>query len=210
MSIPLPSSPFAGATPFEQRVIAVATAEGLDPALVLAVVEVESGEAADAISPKGAVGLMQVLPETAAQIGVADAADPARNLEAGCRYLAALLGSFGGDVELALAAYNAGPGAVRHWGTVPPYAETRTFVARVATRYEQLTGLDLAGALGGSSLDELSPLREFLKLRIPSPTPRPSWGSLPAPKMMITISSIRSSSGTPSEPNMGASLRGRL
>jgi len=146
MSIPLPSSPFAGATPFEQRVIAVATAEGLDPALVLAVVEVESGQAPDAVSPKGAVGLMQVLPETAAQIGVADAADPARNLEAGCKYLAALLESFGGDVELALAAYNAGPGAVRHWGTVPPYAETKAFVARVASRYERLTGLDLAGA----------------------------------------------------------------
>jgi soluble lytic murein transglycosylase-like protein len=79
-------------------------------------------------------------------VGLPDAADPATNLEAGCRYLAALLESFGGDVELALAAYNAGPGAVRHWGTVPPYPETRTFIARVAATYKQLTGLDLAGA----------------------------------------------------------------
>jgi soluble lytic murein transglycosylase-like protein len=146
MSIPLESSPFAGPTPFEQRVIAVATREGLDPALVLAVVEAESGQEANAISPKGAVGLMQVLPETAAEIGYPDAADPASNLEAGCRYLAALLESFGGDVELALAAYNAGPGAVRRWGTVPPYRETKTFIARVAAEYERLTGLDLAGA----------------------------------------------------------------
>jgi len=92
------------------------------------------------------VGLMQILPETAAEIGYPDAADPASNLEAGCRYLAALLEGFGGDVELALAAYNAGPGAVRRWGTVPPYRETKTFVARVAAEYERLTGLDLAGA----------------------------------------------------------------
>jgi len=146
MAIALESSPFAGPTPFEQRVIAVATREGLDPALVLAVVEAESGQEENAVSPKGAVGLMQVLPETAAEIGYPDAADPASNLEAGCRYLAALLEGFGGDVELALAAYNAGPGAVRRWGTVPPYRETKTFVARVAAEYERLTGLDLAGA----------------------------------------------------------------
>jgi soluble lytic murein transglycosylase-like protein len=146
MSIPLESDPFSGPTPFEERVIEVAIREGLDPALVLAVVEAESGQEANAVSPKGAVGLMQLLPETAAEIGYPDAADPARNLEAGCRYLAVLLESFGGDVELALAAYNAGPGAVRRWGTVPPYRETRTFIARVAAEYERLTGLDLAGA----------------------------------------------------------------
>jgi len=145
-SVPLEGDPFAGPTPFEQRVIVNATRVGIDPALVLAVVEVESGQAPDAVSSKGAVGLMQVLPETAAEIGFPNAADPARNLEAGCRYLAALLDTFGGDVELALAAYNAGPGAVRHWGTVPPYRETRTFIARVAAVYERLTGLDLAGA----------------------------------------------------------------
>ena len=145
-SVPLESDPFAGPTQLEERVIAAAARVGIDPALVLAVVEVESGQAPDAVSAKGAVGLMQVLPETAAEIGLPNAADPARNLEAGCRYLAALLDTFGGDVELALAAYNAGPGAVRHWGTVPPYRETRNFIARVADVYESLTGLDLAGA----------------------------------------------------------------
>jgi soluble lytic murein transglycosylase-like protein len=146
MAIPLESSPFSASTPFEKRVIAVATREGLDPALVFAVVEVESRQTPDAVSPKGAVGLMQLLPETAAEIGYPDAADPASNLEAGCKYLAALLDSFGGDVDLALAAYNAGPGAVRRWGTVPPYRETKTFIARVAKEYERLTGLDLAGS----------------------------------------------------------------
>lgn len=145
-SVPLEGDPFAGASPFEKRVIATATRAGIDPALVLAIVETESGQEAGAVSPKGALGLMQVLPETAAEVGLPDAADPATNLEAGCRYLAALLESFGGDVELALAAYNAGPGAVRRWGTVPPYRETKTFIARVAATYKQLTGLDLAGA----------------------------------------------------------------
>jgi soluble lytic murein transglycosylase-like protein len=145
-SVPLESDPFAEASPFQQRVIATATRAGIDPALVLAVVETESGESPDAVSPKGALGLMQLLPETAAGVGFPDAADPAMNLEAGCRYLAALLDTFGGDVELALAAYNAGPGAVRHWGTVPPYRETRTFIARVAAAYKRLTGLDLADA----------------------------------------------------------------
>ncbi len=145
-SVPLESDPFAGPTQFEQRVIATATRLGIDPALILAVIDVESGQVEDAVSPKGALGLMQVLPETAAEVGFPHAADPAQNLEAGCRYLAALLDSFGGDVELALAAYNAGPGAVRRWGTVPPYRETRNFVARVAVAYERLTGLDLAGA----------------------------------------------------------------
>ncbi len=145
-SVPLESDPFAGPSPFEQRVIATATRVGIDPALVLAIVDVESNQMEGAVSAKGALGLMQVLPETAAEVGFPDAADPARNLEAGCRYLAALLDTFGGDVELSLAAYNAGPGAVRHWGTVPPYRETRTFIARVAAVYETLTGLDLAGA----------------------------------------------------------------
>jgi soluble lytic murein transglycosylase-like protein len=146
MAIPLENSPFSAATPLEERVITVATRKGLDPALVLAVVQAESGQSQDAVSPKGAIGLMQVLPETAVEVGFPNPADPASNLEAGCTYLSALLANFGGDVELALAAYNAGPGAVRRWGTVPPYRETKNFIARVASKYEQLTGLDLAGA----------------------------------------------------------------
>jgi soluble lytic murein transglycosylase-like protein len=87
---------------------------------------------------------MQILPETAALMGLPEPADPASSLEAGCRYLAALLESFGGDVELALAAYNAGPGAVRRWGGVPPYRETTTFVRRVGENYRRITGLDVS------------------------------------------------------------------
>jgi soluble lytic murein transglycosylase-like protein len=135
----------ASASPgaIEALVAQAALRHQIDPALVAAVIFAESGNNPGAVSEKGAVGLMQILPETAAQLGFPRAADPAQNLEAGCRYLSELLASFGGDVELAVAAYNAGPGAIRRWGTVPPYRETRTFVHRVAAAYRLLTGLDL-------------------------------------------------------------------
>ncbi len=132
--------------PLDTAIAAAATRHGLDPALVLALIEAESGHDPAAVSPKGAVGLMQILPETAALMGLPEAADPADNLEAGCRYLAGLLASFGGDVELALAAYNAGPGAVRRWGGVPPYRETGVFVRRVRATYRRITGLDVTMA----------------------------------------------------------------
>ena len=147
--LPVEGTPFAGSSPYSSDVIAAATRWGLDPALVLAVVETESGELADAVSPRGAVGLMQVLPGTVLELGLPDTANPAdprQNLDAGCHYLASLLESFGGDVELSLAAYNAGPGAVRTWGTVPPYRETREFIARVGAAYQRMTGLTLRGA----------------------------------------------------------------
>ena len=128
------------------EVARIATRYGLDPALVQAIIEVESGHDPAAVSAKGAVGLMQVLPETAALLGFPEATDPANNLEAGCRYFAELLAGFGGDVELALAGYNAGPGAVRRWGTVPPFRETRRFVEKVGAAYYRLTGTDLATA----------------------------------------------------------------
>ena len=130
--------------PLGTSIASTAMRHGLDPALVLAVIGAESGHDPLAVSPKGAIGLMQILPETAALMGLPEPADPANSLEAGCRYLAALLDIFGGDVELALAAYNAGPGAVRRWGGVPPYRETTTFVRRVAANYRDITGLDVS------------------------------------------------------------------
>lgn len=128
---------------FEQQVLAAANRNGLDPLLVLALIEVESGNQTDLVSARGAVGLMQVRPEIAAWAGLVGVSDPESNLEAGCRFLAWLLEGFGGDVDLALAAYNAGPGAVRRWGTLPPYRETRRFISRVAGAYERLAGRPL-------------------------------------------------------------------
>lgn len=109
-----------------QRVSAV---HGVDAALVRAVVAVESGFEPRARSPKGAVGLMQVLPSTGRQYGVANLYDPGANLEAGVRHLKRLLDRF--PLSLALAAYNAGEAAVRQFSGIPPYPETQAYVARV-------------------------------------------------------------------------------
>jgi soluble lytic murein transglycosylase-like protein len=142
----LEATPQALDVPLGTAIAAAAMRNALDPALVLAVIGAESGHDPYAVSPKGAIGLMQILPETAALMGLPEAADPASSLEAGCRYLAALLRTFGGDVELALAAYNAGPGAVRRWGGIPPYRETTAFVRRVGANYRRITGLDVGTA----------------------------------------------------------------
>lgn len=117
--------------------IAVARRHGLDPDLVLAVVGVESAFEPTAVSPKGAQGLMQLMPSTAAALGVEDAFDPAENLDGGVRHLGFLLALYGGDVVRALAAYNAGEGAVARHGGVPPYRETRAYVKRVLDRYHE-------------------------------------------------------------------------
>ncbi len=107
----------------------------VDGLLVAAVVEAESGFNPGAISPVGALGLMQVMPATASSYGVSDVLDPTANVHLGTRYLSQLLDEFDGDLELALAAYNAGPGAVRRYDGVPPFRETRDYVRRVLSRY---------------------------------------------------------------------------
>ncbi|WP_236674234.1 lytic transglycosylase domain-containing protein [Paraburkholderia hospita] len=112
----------------------VAKRIGVDKALLMAVIDVESGGDPFAVSPKGARGLMQLMPQTGARQGADDLFDPYQNVVAGTRLLDTLLATFG-DVPLALAAYNAGEGAVRKFGgTVPPYAETRQYVRRVMER----------------------------------------------------------------------------
>lgn len=108
---------------------------GLPPGFLRSVVKAESGYRADAVSPKGAVGLMQLMPSTAKTYS-ANAANPAENLEAGARYLSELLLKYGGGVWHALAAYNAGPGAVDKYNGIPPYRETREYIERIMRNWK--------------------------------------------------------------------------
>jgi membrane-bound lytic murein transglycosylase MltF len=109
----------------------------LDPDLVSSVIKAESGFNVRAVSPKGAQGLMQLMPDTASKLGVPDAFDPQANVEGGTRYLRELLERYNFDLVKALAAYNAGPLRVEQYGGVPPYHETRAYVRRVVTDFNK-------------------------------------------------------------------------
>ncbi|MEE8151769.1 MAG: lytic transglycosylase domain-containing protein [candidate division NC10 bacterium] len=114
---------------------------GVDPRLVEAIIAVESAFDPGAVSPKGAMGLMQLMPETADRYAVQNPFDPLQNISGGIRYLRDLLSRFNGNLRLALAAYNAGETAVNMYQGVPPYRETRTYVKRVLRRYGWPTAL---------------------------------------------------------------------
>lgn len=123
--------------PYARQVDEAARAAGVDPALVHAVIAVESAYRSAAVSPKGALGLMQVMPETALRYGVSDASRVNDNLRAGTRHLSRLMALYDDRLDLVLAAYNAGEGAVQRYNnTVPPYAETRHYVPAVIAKYQ--------------------------------------------------------------------------
>ena len=125
------------AAAFEGLIEEHSTTHGVDANLVRAVIQAESAYNPRAMSVKGAMGLMQLMPATARHYGVQDPFDPAENIRAGVAYLKSLLVKFGENLELALAAYNAGPGAVRKYGgTVPPYRETRSYVKKIRNAVE--------------------------------------------------------------------------
>jgi soluble lytic murein transglycosylase-like protein len=129
-----PASPAKPVLSTRELVDAAAAKQGLPAKFVHSVVAAESAYRADAISPKGAIGLMQLMPATAKAYN-ADPLDPAQNVEAGAAYLRELLLKYDGDPRRALAAYNAGPGAVSKYNGVPPYAETQNYVERVLRKY---------------------------------------------------------------------------
>ncbi len=104
---------------------------GLDPAVLHGLIQQESGFDPNSTSSAGAEGLTQLMPSTAASLGVTNPLDPAQSIEGGARYLSQMMAQFGGNVSDALAAYNAGPGAVQRYGGIPPYAETQSYVAKV-------------------------------------------------------------------------------
>jgi soluble lytic murein transglycosylase-like protein len=116
---------------FDDAIEEHASAQGVSPELVRAVIQVESGFNSKAVSPKGAMGLMQLMPATARELGVNNPFHPGENIRGGVAYLRQLLDRYDSNVELALAAYNAGPASVAKYGAVPPYRETQTYVKKV-------------------------------------------------------------------------------
>jgi soluble lytic murein transglycosylase-like protein len=122
------SSSLPAGTPYAAEITAAAQANGLDPALLAGLIKQESGFNPNAGSGAGARGLTQLMPGTAAGLGVSNVLDPAQSINGGAKYLKQQLDAFGGDTAKALAAYNAGPGAVQRFGGIPPYSETQNYV----------------------------------------------------------------------------------
>lgn len=133
---------------YDDQVQAAARAHNVDAALIHAVISAESAYNPLARSTKGARGLMQLIPETGARYGATNLLDPKQNIDAGTRYLKDLIAMFGNDLKLAIAAYNAGEGAVQRYGTIPPYAETRTYVPKVLAYYKRYRDAALKTAAG--------------------------------------------------------------
>lgn len=134
---PVPAGASASSTAYDTLIQQAATKYGLDPAILKGLIKQESGFDPTAQSAAGAQGLTQLMPATAAGLGVTDARDPAQAIDGGARYLKQQLDRFGGDVSKALAAYNAGPGAVQKYQGVPPYAETQAYVRIVLANADQ-------------------------------------------------------------------------
>jgi Transglycosylase SLT domain/Domain of unknown function (DUF4124) len=150
-SVPFTARPVLrgpGVGPYAELIRTTAERHRVDRRLVEAVVSVESGGNPRAVSRKGAQGLMQLMPQRSAELGVRNAFDPEQNVDGGVRHLRDLLQRFRGDVTLALAAYNAGEEAVRNYRGVPPYAETQEYVRRIRALYEGVEGLGRAWAAG--------------------------------------------------------------
>ena len=132
----------------------------VNPALIYSIMHQESTFKRNALSPKGARGLMQLMPPTASRFGVTNIYDPQQNIEGGTRYMRFLLDMFGGDVSLALAGYNAGEGAVLRYGRqVPPYRETQEYVRRIFNRYSVMRDPSIAVRAQRLSNDQLATLR---------------------------------------------------
>lgn len=128
--------------PLDSIILKASQKYRLSPALIKAIIEAESGFDPDAQSHAGAIGLMQLMPKTGAHYGAQDPKNPVENIFAGARYLRELLNRFGGKLNLAIAAYNAGETVVQKFKGIPPYKETQKYVKKVLGRYEELKNIE--------------------------------------------------------------------
>jgi soluble lytic murein transglycosylase-like protein len=140
----------AGSSRYDAMIEAAAARNNVDPAVLHGLIQQESGFDPNSQSSAGAAGLTQLMPGTASSLGVANPLDPAESIEGGARYLAQMMSRFGGNTAEALAAYNAGPGAVQQYGGVPPYAETQSYVEKVMGYAESYRREHPAAPLTGS------------------------------------------------------------
>lgn len=162
-SLPSPvTSPPAAASRYVDLIETISRSRGVDPRLTHAVIEVESGFDPGAVSSKGALGLMQLIPETGRRFGVRNFFDPADNIRGGVQFLRFLIDKFDGDADLVLAAYNSGENRVERLGRVPQIPETVDYVRKVRAVYERLGG------------ELLSPVRNLLREVEPVESPKPS------------------------------------
>jgi soluble lytic murein transglycosylase-like protein len=146
-----PAAPGATqSSPYDVLVEQAAQRNGVDPAVLHGLIQQESGFDPNAQSGAGASGLTQLMPGTASSLGVANPLDPAEAIEGGARYLSQMMSAFGGNTADALAAYNAGPGAVKQYGGVPPYAETQSYVTKVLGYAEAYRQVHPASASAGA------------------------------------------------------------
>lgn len=122
---------------FDEEISAASEVYSVDASLIRAIIHAESAYRPEALSPKGAQGLMQLMPGTEKELQVSNVFDPGNNIEGGTRYLSMLLQEFNDDIDLAAAAYNAGPGAVHKYGGIPPYKETKEYVRRINILYRR-------------------------------------------------------------------------
>jgi soluble lytic murein transglycosylase-like protein len=151
--------------PYDTLIAEMSGKYGVDCDLVRAIIKVESNFNHRAVSRKGAKGLMQLMPQTASSLGVSDCFRPETNIDGGIRHLSYLIGLYNGSIQLALAAYNAGEGAVAKYGGIPPYAETKAYVRLVLDKYEQYKKETNDGSLTWASASRrhavYSPLNTF-------------------------------------------------
>jgi len=139
-----PAVEVQGPERYRPLVESISRRNGVDPNLIDAVIRTESNYNPWAVSPKGAIGLMQLIPETGRRFGVQNFFDPEQNIEGGVRYIKYLLGMFGGNVDLSLAAYNAGENLVARLGKIPPYPETRNYVRKIRAVYTKPSNATIA------------------------------------------------------------------